>query len=135
MKQETIYIAIFALIMFNLNPLVDHFFHSEIPYFDVEHLIVGGITGSVSMILFGLLLVRIRNLNKALEKIETLEKILPICSYCRKIRMEEENPRKPESWQSIESYLNNVSATRFSPAICPDCYDTHYPYFNGEKIN
>jgi len=41
--------------MINLNAMVDVVLHPEIPYFDKEHLIVGGVTGFVSMVLFGLL--------------------------------------------------------------------------------
>ncbi len=44
--------------MSNLSALVDAFLHPEIPYFDIEHLIVGGVTGLVSSILFGFFAIR-----------------------------------------------------------------------------
>ena len=37
--------------MSNLNALVDYVLHPYIPYFDKEHLIVGGVTGLVSIVL------------------------------------------------------------------------------------
>jgi len=46
-----IYLAI-VLFMTNLNAMVDAVLHPEIPYFDEEHLIVGGTTGLLTAILF-----------------------------------------------------------------------------------
>jgi len=55
-------------------------------------------------------------LKKAQEmEIEELQAILPICSYCKKIR----NDRN--YWEQIESYISNHSNTLFSHSICPDC--------------
>ena len=48
--------------MSNLSALVDAFLHPEIPYFDTEHLIVGGVTGLVSSIFLGLLMFYTRRL-------------------------------------------------------------------------
>lgn len=81
--QITIYLTI-IIAMTNLNALVDFFLHPEIPYFDKEHLIVGGVTGFVSSVLYGILLIYMRHLNNALNTIITLESILPICSNCKK---------------------------------------------------
>ena len=48
-------------------------------------------------------------------EIEELQAILPICSYCKKIR----NDR--DYWEQIESYISNHSNTLFSHSICPEC--------------
>ena len=93
--------------MSNLNALVDAVLHPDIPYFDEEHLIVGGITGLVSIILFGLLTLYVRYLNKALSNIKTLESILPICSHCKKIRKPDSDPKNMESWQPLEAYITD----------------------------
>jgi hypothetical protein len=121
--------------MSNLGALVDHFLHPDIAYFDQEHLIVGGITGLVSMILFGLLLTHIRQVHNALDTIQTLEKILPICSYCKKIRKADADPEKIESWQQIETYIGDKTDTRFSHGICPECYDKMHLEFSGKKVH
>ncbi len=137
-KSTKLQIAIFLLIglfMCNLNALVDHFLHPDIAYFDHEHVIVGGITGLVSMILFGLLLMHMRRLYGALDTIQTLEKILPICSYCKKIRKTDADPEKIESWQQIESYIGDKTDTRFSHGICPECYEKMYSDFTVKKVH
>ncbi len=56
-----------TLLIGNLNALVDMVLHPEIPYFDKEHFIVGGITASLSVILFCVLLVYMKRLEKALH--------------------------------------------------------------------
>ena len=57
----------------------------------------------------------VRELQTALTEVRTLRDILPICSYCRKIRDDE------NFWQSVEGYLQTHTNTRFSHGICPSC--------------
>lgn len=54
-------------------------------------------------------------LKKALSEVKTLSSMLPICSYCRDIR--DDNNK----WQKLEDYLQKH--TEFSHGICPDCYE------------
>ena len=131
--QINIYLAI-IIVMTNLNALVDFFLHPEIPYFDKEHLIVGGITGFVSIVLFGLLFIYMRHLNKALNTIIAIESILPICSNCKKIRKTDSNPKQMDSWQPIESYITQKTNTKFSHGICPECLSKLYPEYTDIKM-
>lgn len=129
-KNKTVQIIIFAVIiifMSNLNALVDAVLHPEIPYFDAEHLIVGGVTGLVSIILLGILTLYVRYLNKALSK--TLESILPICANCKRIRTPGANPEKMNSWQPIESYITAKTTAEFTHGICPEYAAKLYPDF------
>ena len=57
----------------------------------------------------------VRKLQAALAEVQTLRDILPICSYCRKIRDDE------NYWHTVESYISQHTATRFSHGICPSC--------------
>lgn len=61
-----------------------------------------------------------RNLQKALEEIDTLNGLLPICSSCKKIRDDE------GYWNQIESYIEKHSRASFSHGICPDCAEKMY---------
>jgi cadmium resistance protein CadD (predicted permease) len=132
--QTILYLTI-IIVMTNLNALVDFFLHPEIPYFDKEHLIVGGITGFVSIVLFGLLFIYMRHLNDALDTITTLESILPICSNCKKIRKTDSDPEQMDSWQPIESYITQMTTTKFSHGICPECLSKLYPEYTDIKMN
>ena len=62
---------------------------------------------------------RIMELRDALAQIKTLQGILPICMYCKKIRDDK------QYWQQVESYVSTHSEAQFSHGICPDCYKKH----------
>ena len=49
-------------------------------------------------------------------QVRQLEQFLPICSYCKKIRDDQ------NYWTQIESYINERTGTDFSHSVCPDCY-------------
>jgi PAS domain S-box-containing protein len=61
----------------------------------------------------------VRELQTALAEVKTLREILPICSYCRKIRDDE------NYWHTVENYISDHTGTRFSHSICPSCMKTH----------
>lgn len=135
-KNTPLQVAIFSSTMFlvsNLNAIIDSFLHPEIPYFDEEHLIVGGVTGLVSAILFGLVILYARHLEQALSKVRMLESFLPICANCKKIRISDSDATKMEFWKPIESYITEHTTTKFSHSICPDCIKKFYPEFAKEK--
>jgi len=133
-KNSTLQLVVFIFtIVFlgNLNAIVDHFLHPEIAYFDHEHLIVGGITGLVSGVLFGLVILYARQLEQTLTEIRVLESFLPICSSCKKIRIADSDADQQESWQSIDAYISEHTSTSFSHGICPDCKQKLYPEFDN----
>lgn len=70
---------------------------------------------------------RIKELRLASARIKELETILPICSNCKKIRIDNDHPIEPESWTTIEKYLHDNKDMLFSHSICPDCIKKLYP--------
>jgi len=50
-------------------------------------------------------------------EVDQLEKFLPICSHCKKIRDDK------KYWQEIETFFSQRQGTKFSHGICPDCYE------------
>jgi len=60
---------------------------------------------------------RVEQLEAAVNHVKQLEGILPICSYCKKIRND------LNAWQNVESYVADHSQAEFSHGICPSCYD------------
>jgi hypothetical protein len=50
-----------------------------------------------------------------------LQKILPICSYCRKIRNDE------NYWKSVEEYFLEYQNLLFSHSICEPCMRKNFP--------
>jgi PAS domain S-box-containing protein len=60
----------------------------------------------------------VRELQTALAEVRTLRTFLPICSYCKSIRSDD------DYWQSVEDYISSHTGTQFSHGICPNCYVT-----------
>ena len=56
-----------------------------------------------------------RELEQSLAEVKTLQAILPICSYCRKIRDDS------DYWHTVESYISHHTGSQFSHGICPSC--------------
>ena len=59
---------------------------------------------------------RVSALEAALAEIKQLRGILPICSYCKKIRDDQ------NYWQQVDGYLSRHTDAKFSHGICPSCY-------------
>lgn len=61
---------------------------------------------------------RVKALEEALARVKQLQGLLPICSYCKKIRDDQ------NYWQQVENYISKHSEAQFSHSICPDCYES-----------
>lgn len=59
---------------------------------------------------------RVTELEEALSKVKTLQGLLPICSYCKKIRGDN------NYWKQVEGYIEDHADVSFSHGICPDYY-------------
>ena len=60
---------------------------------------------------------RVKELEEALSQIKQLQGLLPICSYCKKIRNDQ------DYWQQVDHYITEHSEAKFTHSICPECYD------------
>jgi response regulator RpfG family c-di-GMP phosphodiesterase len=59
---------------------------------------------------------RVEELQAALANVKQLRGLLPICSYCKRIRGDD------QYWQQLEGYIAAHSDAQFSHGICPTCY-------------
>ncbi len=62
-----------------------------------------------------------RELQKALDKVNALSGLIPICANCKKIRDDK------GYWNDVESYISKHSAAEFSHGLCDDCMKKLYP--------
>jgi PAS domain S-box-containing protein len=60
----------------------------------------------------------LHELQAALAEVRELQRVLPICMYCRKIRDGE------NYWETVEAYISHHTNTKFSHGICPACYES-----------
>ena len=63
----------------------------------------------------------ITELEASLKEIKTLRGILPICSFCKKIRDDK------GYWEQVDVYIYKHSQADISHGICPECAKKHYP--------
>jgi hypothetical protein len=70
---------------------------------------------------------KIDQLEKALSEVSRLEGILPICSHCKRIRIEGTDHKNQDNWIEMESYISNKTQAQFSHSICPECVKELYP--------
>ncbi len=61
-----------------------------------------------------------------IKRIKYLEGFLAVCSFCKKIRIDNE-------WIPIEEYMKKHSGVVFSHSFCPECIKKHYGNFVDKK--
>jgi phosphoserine phosphatase RsbU/P len=63
---------------------------------------------------------RVAQLQDALSRVKQLQGLLPICSYCKRIRDDH------DYWQQVETYMSEHSQATFTHGICPECYEKFF---------
>lgn len=63
--------------------------------------------------------IKIEELKKERDKVKKLQNLIPICSYCRKIRDDK------DYWQELHLYMRQFPDFTFTHSICPECYTNH----------
>lgn len=84
----------------------------EVSFFMVA-LFVGLLMANLQM--------RNQELSNALAEVQTLNGLLPICAWCKKVRDDD------GYWQRVEDYLTSRSQLKFTHGICTDCYNEQRP--------
>ena len=62
---------------------------------------------------------RVQELEDALARVKQLQGLLPICSYCKKVRDDR------NYWQQVETYIEGHSDAQFTHGICPECREKY----------
>ncbi|OQX04945.1 MAG: hypothetical protein BWK76_28105 [Desulfobulbaceae bacterium A2] len=70
---------------------------------------------------------RTRELATALEKVQVLSGMLPICCSCKKIRNDQ------GYWQQVEHFVELHTKARFTHGLCPECSVKLYGDILAEK--
>lgn len=69
---------------------------------------------------------RTHKLRQAMDEIETLRSIVPLCSFCKKVREED------GYWEQVDIFIGKHLEADISHSICPDCLGKHYPQYFKE---
>jgi DNA-binding response OmpR family regulator len=70
---------------------------------------------------------RVKRLEEAIAQVTQLRGLLPICSYCKKVRDDK------NYWHQVEAYMTCHSDLRFSHGICPECFERCKAELEAEK--
>jgi HAMP domain-containing protein len=62
----------------------------------------------------------IDKLQDTLAEIRTLRGILPLCSFCNKVRDDK------GYWEQVDVYIQKYSEANISHSVCPECAEKHY---------
>ena len=100
--------------------------NTSIPVFDPQGKLIAydGLVVDISEIEFSKVEQEhvITELTSALAMVKVLHSLLPICSYCKKIRDDK------GYWQQVDAYIaGHFSTIEFTHGICPDCMKKLYP--------
>lgn len=68
-----------------------------------------------------------QELFQILKNVRELESLLPICSYCKKIRDD------AGQWEKLETYIADHTGTNFTHGVCPDCKAEQMAEFKATK--
>jgi CheY-like chemotaxis protein len=60
---------------------------------------------------------RVVELQAALSNVKQLGGLLPICSYCKSVRTDQ------NYWERVDHYMAQHTDVQFSHGICPTCYE------------
>ena len=110
---------IFALIL----PAIRFYYVTEVwtvPW-SITEASINALIRMIVLSLFAVIIDRTAIQTRQLQKeVVLLEGLLPICSFCKKIRDDK------SEWQPIEKYISERSPASFSHGLCPDCVKKHY---------
>ncbi len=105
--------------------------YGYIRYDPIVDFIFGLLPGFQILAAFGLIAMIIDRIRLHAEasdrRVSQLEKLLPTCSYCRRIRGKDNN------WHNIETYIEKQTSVQFSHGICPDCLEKTFPEYAKKK--
>ncbi len=62
----------------------------------------------------------------ALEEVRQLNELLPICTFCHRVRDDS------DYWADLNAYLRDHAGSQLSHAICPDCLTDRFGELLGE---
>lgn len=89
---------------------------------EVTALVLEAVLRGVVVVFVALWFARLAELERNLQlRVNVLEGLLPICSFCKSIRNE------AGEWERLETYISRRSDAQFSHGVCPSCGNRHYP--------
>ena len=110
-KGYGVFILGTATIFFGFSCVSKYLAGSDL--FELKGLVIPISVGSIVGMFSGWAFYRINDLNRQLrQRVTNLEKLLPICMHCKKIRLPNGEPTDQKAWETLES-TRRMSSTFF----------------------
>jgi hypothetical protein len=93
--------------------------HRLVAFLSISVVVLGLAVGALSLAAIVRYLMGV--IRSRTEELRVLEGMLPICSFCKKVRGEDDR------WLEVERYVAERSDSDFTHSICPECMEKHYP--------
>jgi hypothetical protein len=93
--------------------------HRQVAFLSISVVFLALVLGTLSLAAMVRYLTGV--IRSRTEKLRVLEGMLPICSFCKKVRVEDDR------WMQIERYVAERSDSDFTHSLCPECMEEHYP--------
>jgi hypothetical protein len=114
-------------------PAIKINYKSLIYAFHLQHLPMALFFGLLGMLLGAVNVYYLKSITNSRMRIKLLEGLLPICSYCHKIRDDGDRENSEGHWERMEDYIYKKTDQEFTHGICPDCVDKAFPHINENK--
>ena len=67
----------------------------------------------------------IEDLQAAKAKIQTLESMIPMCAWCKRVRDDR------GYWEQVEAYVAKLTGVYTTSSICPECFEKNFKTLKG----
>lgn len=104
-----------------LFPIARLFFHIPWEESISDFVIVNAVLRIVALLVYAYFIHKAQEAATLRKKLDSLENILPICAYCKKIRNEKGD------YEALETYISSHSQAQFTHGICPECAQKLFP--------
>jgi hypothetical protein len=108
-------------------PSIKTNYKSLIYAFHFRHLPMALFFGLLGLSLGFINVYYLKTITKNRMRIKLLEGLLPICSYCHKIRDDSNSDNGEGDWENIDKYISKKTDQEFTHGICPDCVEKIFP--------
>jgi hypothetical protein len=111
-------------------PMISINIKSLIYAFHPQHLPMAFFFGLLGASLGAINVYYLKTIMRNRKQIKLLEGLMPICSYCKKVRDDSGKEYGEGSWEKIEDYINKKTNQELTHGICPECVPTAFPHKN-----
>lgn len=66
------------------------------------------------------LLKLVQELQESKVRIQTLERMIPMCAWCKRVRDDR------GYWEQVEAYVKNITGVATNGSICPECLEKNF---------